>query len=106
MTTFDEREHAFENKFSHDLETLFKIKVRRAKLLGQWAAGHMGLTGEDAEVYSRAVADDDFNRKDGGQTVDRIMNDFGERGIDMSRHRVEREAEHLLQVARDQIMKA
>ena len=106
MTTFDEREQAFESKFSHDLETLFKIKARRARLLGQWAAGHMGLTGEDAEAYGRAIAAYDVDHKDGGQTVDRIMSDFGERGIDMSRHRVEREAEHLLQVARDQLMQA
>jgi hypothetical protein len=41
MTTFDNREQAFENKFAHDEEMLFKITARRNKLLGLWAAEPM-----------------------------------------------------------------
>lgn len=55
MTTFDEREAAFEKKFAHDEELRFKSMARRNRMLGQWAAERLGKSGEDAEDYSRAV---------------------------------------------------
>ena len=39
MTTFDDREKAFETKFAHDSEMQFRAEARRNKLLGLWAAG-------------------------------------------------------------------
>ena len=46
MTTFDDRENAFEKKFAHDEEMTFKAVARRNKLTGLWAAGLLGKTGE------------------------------------------------------------
>ena len=45
MTTFDEREHAFEAKLAHDEELKFKARARRDKRLGLWAAGLLGTSG-------------------------------------------------------------
>ncbi len=42
MTTFNDRENAFETKFAFDAEMQFKAEARRNKLLGLWAAGLMG----------------------------------------------------------------
>ena len=42
MTTFDDREKAFEAKYRNDQEMLFRIQNRRNKLLGVWAAQLMG----------------------------------------------------------------
>ncbi|MGB1154446.1 MAG: ATPase inhibitor subunit zeta, partial [Paracoccaceae bacterium] len=42
MTTFDERENAFENKFAFDSELQFKAEARRNKLIGLWAAHLLG----------------------------------------------------------------
>ena len=47
MTTFDDRENAFEAKFALDEAMKFKADARRNKLLGLWAAG---LMGKDAEA--------------------------------------------------------
>ena len=58
MTTFDDRENAFENKFAHDEELRFKAEARRNKLLGLWAAGLMGKTGDDAAAYAKLIADE------------------------------------------------
>jgi hypothetical protein len=55
MTTFDEREKAFENKFAHDEELKFKALARRNKLLGLWAAEKLGRTGADADAYAKDV---------------------------------------------------
>ena len=56
MSTFDERESAFENKFAHDAEMQFKAEARRNKLLGLWAAELLGKSGDDAESSSHADA--------------------------------------------------
>ena len=46
MTTFDDRERAFETKFARDEEMAFRVTARRNRLLGQWAAAKMNLTPE------------------------------------------------------------
>ena len=60
MTTFDDREHAFENKFAHDAEMQFKAEARRNKLLGLWAAELMGKSADDAADYAKEVVRADF----------------------------------------------
>ena len=51
MTTFGEREQAFETMFAHDKEMLFRAEARRAKLLATWACERMGLVGKEADRY-------------------------------------------------------
>ncbi len=55
MTSLDNRETAFENKYAQDQETLFRIESRASKLLGLWAAQEMGLAGDAAESYAAGV---------------------------------------------------
>src|SRR3546814_4108338 len=59
MTTFDNREKAFEEKFAHDAEITFRIAARRNRLLGLWAAERMKLTSEEADAYAKAVVQAD-----------------------------------------------
>jgi len=60
MTTFDDREKAAENRFALDEELRFKASARRNKLIGLWAAGLLGKTGEEADAYAKAVVLADF----------------------------------------------
>ena len=60
MTTFDDRERAFESKFALDAEMQFRAVARRNKLLGLWAAGLLGKTGAEAEAYAVEVVKSDF----------------------------------------------
>ena len=60
MTTFNDREKAFENKFAHDEEMQFKAAARRNKLLGLWAASLLGKTGAEADAYAMEVVRADF----------------------------------------------
>lgn len=55
MTTFDDRENAFENKFAHDEELKFRCAARRNKLVGLWAAEILGKAGEAASTYAKEV---------------------------------------------------
>ena len=58
--SFDDRRKGFESKWAHDAEIQFKIMARRNKLLGLWAAGEMGLSGDKAETYAKSVVAADF----------------------------------------------
>ena len=60
MTTFQDREKEFEARFKHDEELKFKVTARRNRLLGEWAAARMGLTGEAADAYAREVVEAEF----------------------------------------------
>lgn len=60
MTTFDDRENAFEAKFAHDTEMQFRAEARRNKLLGLWAAGLLGKSGDEAADYAMSVVASDF----------------------------------------------
>ncbi|MFL2786784.1 MAG: DUF1476 domain-containing protein [Paracoccaceae bacterium] len=60
MTTFDERENAFEAKFALDSEMQFKAEARRNKLIGLWAADLLGIEGEKAKDYALDVIRSDF----------------------------------------------
>ena len=91
MTTFDEREKAFERKFAHDEELRFKSTVRRNKLTGLWAAEKLGLSGEDAEAYAKSIVKADFQEAGDSDVLRKLQADFAAKGIQMSEedlHRV------------------
>lgn len=60
MTTFNDREKAFENKFAHDAEKQFMAQARRNKLVGLWAASLLGKTGSEADAYAMEIVTADF----------------------------------------------
>ena len=77
MTTFDDRENAFENKFAHDAEMQFKAEARRNKLLGLWAAGLMGKSGEAADEYAKEVVKADFEEAGHEDVYRKVAGDLG-----------------------------
>lgn len=104
MTTFDEREQAFENKFKHDQELLFRIYARRAKLAGLWAADLMGMAGEDADAYAKQIVSVDFEEAGHQDIVRRLRKDFDAKGVECSDHKIEKKLADLLEDARAQVM--
>lgn len=82
MTTFDDRESAFENKFAHDEELQFKITARRNKLVGLWAADQMGLTPEEADAYAKSVVQADFEEAGDEDVVRKLLGDLTSAGVE------------------------
>ncbi len=82
MTTFDDRERAFEAKFARDEEMAFRIVARRNKLLGQWAAARMGLTPEESESYSRSVVHAEFEDSGEDDVARKLIGDLLAAGIE------------------------
>ena len=79
MSSFDDRENAFENKFAHDAEMQFKAEARRNKLLGLWAAGLMGKSGDDAEAYAKEVIRSDFEEAGDEDVLRKVAGDLGDK---------------------------
>ncbi|WP_212525732.1 DUF1476 domain-containing protein [Actibacterium sp. MT2.3-13A] len=77
MTTFDDRENAFENKFAHDQEMQFKAQARANKLLGLWAAELMGKTGAEADAYAKEVIHADFEEAGHEDVFRKVSGDLG-----------------------------
>ena len=78
MTTFDDRENAFENKFAHDEEMKFRAEARRNKLLGLWAAELMGKSGDEADAYGKEVVKADFEEAGDEDVYRKVSGDLGD----------------------------
>ena len=81
MTTFDKREEGFEKLFAHDEELRFKATARGNKLLGLWAAGLLGKTGDEAEAYAKEVVLADFEEAGHEDVVRKVVKDLADKGV-------------------------
>ena len=104
MTTFNDREKAFEDKYKHDQDLQFKVEVRRNKLLGLWVAEMLGLSGADAEAYAKEVVSADFEEPGDADLIRKIQGDTQPKNIDLSEHRLRKKMDELVAVAKEQIM--
>ncbi|MEL6466307.1 MAG: DUF1476 domain-containing protein [Pseudomonadota bacterium] len=102
MSTFDDRENAFENKFAHDAEMQFKADARRNKLLGLWAAELLGKTGEDAADYAREVIKSDFEEAGDEDVFRKVSGDLGNKADETT---IRTKMVELMAEAKAQLMK-
>jgi hypothetical protein len=75
-----DKERAEEAKWQLDQDTMFRIRNRRNKLLGLWAAEVMGHSGAEAESYAQAVVKADFEKDGDDDVVDKVAADLKEAG--------------------------
>ena len=83
MTTFDNREKAFENKFAHDADLKFKAESRRNKMLAEWAGGKMGITGAALEAYVKEVRKSDLAEVGDHDVFRKVKADLAAKGVNV-----------------------
>jgi len=76
MTTFDDREQAFEAKYAHDADMQFRAEARCNKLVGLWAAELLGKTGDAAAEYAMTVVSADFEEPGNEDVVRKLATDL------------------------------
>ena len=103
MADFNDREKGYERDFERKQELAFKVKARRNHLLGLWAAGQMGLSGDAAEAYARSVTDPSQHLHGDTQIVDKILGDFKAKGVALDATRVNLELAHFAGQAEKQV---
>ncbi len=101
MSTFDDRENAFEAKFAHDAEMQFKAQARANKLLGLWAAGLLGKSADDAAAYAVEVITADFEEAGHEDVVRKVVGDLGNK---VTAEEVRAKMAELLPIAKAQLM--
>lgn len=103
MSQFDDRERAEEAKFSLDQELEFKAQARRAKLVGKWAAGLMGLAESAADDYAKSVVIADLEEAGVEDLFKKIRRDLDMHAVQLSDHQIRAKMEECLIEARNQI---
>lgn len=96
MTMFDKREEGFEKKFAHDEELRFKATARRNKLLGLWAAEHLGKTGADADAYAKSVIMADFEEAGDEDVFRKVKGDLNTASIGQSDQQIRQAMNELM----------
>lgn len=104
MTSFDEREKAFEKKYQHDQDLQFKVTARKNKLLGLWAAGLMGKSGDAAEAYAKDVVMADFEKPGDSDVMAKLAKDLADAGKPTEEHTIRKQADRLADEAKKQVM--
>ena len=104
MTTFNNREKAFEDKYKHDQDLQFKVEVRRNKLLGLWVAELLGMSGADADAYAKEVVSADFEEPGDADVVRKVLGDTEPKNLDLNEPSLRKKMDELLTVAKEQIM--
>lgn len=84
MTQFDDRQKAFEAQFARDQDMQFRITARRNRLVGEWAAGRMGLTPEETDAYAKAVVQADFEEAGDEDVIRKLAGDLTAAGVEIS----------------------
>ena len=103
MTQFDDREKAYEAQFRREQETAFRITVRRDKLLGLWAAGLLGLEGDEAVAYAKGLINVEVSA--GSHDIAHLVfTDLTARGIATSAEAVAHQLGHWHEIAREQVL--
>ena len=103
MTTFEDREKGYERKFAHDQELKFRATARRNKMLGLWAAEQLGLSGEEAQAYTKEVIKADLEIPGDDDVFRKIRRDFDAKGVQKSDHQIRSKIVDLMGVAISQI---
>ena len=101
MTTFNDREQGFERKFALDQEQEFKAHARRNRLLGEWAAGLMGLQSSHVTEYAKAVVRSDFELPGDEDVLRKVFEDLKGAGVAISEGEVRMKMAELLAQARE-----
>jgi hypothetical protein len=98
---FKDREKAFEGRWAHDEEMRFKIVARCNKLLGLWAAGELGKSGDAAQAYAKDVIAAEFSESGDEGVFHKVRKDLDPAKV--TDHTIRRKMAELLETAAEQV---
>ncbi|MEM0990320.1 MAG: DUF1476 domain-containing protein [Pseudomonadota bacterium] len=103
-SSLEERERGFERKFAHDAEMQFKAEARRNRLLGEWAAEKMGVSGDAAQAYAKEVVAADFEEPGDEDVFRKVSGDFEAKGVSIAEEEIRAKMAELMAEAKAQLM--
>ena len=103
MTTFDERKNAFEKKFALDQDLKFKAESRRNKMIAEWAAAKLGITGAALDDYVKSVRKADLAEKGDDDVFRKIRADLDAKSLAVTDTEIREAMMRFLETAATQI---
>jgi hypothetical protein len=100
MTSFADRERAFEAKFASDEHAEFRAQARRDRQLALWAGEQLGLSGEALENYVLEVWRADLQHPGDSDVAEKVRADLQKGGVSISAPELEARMHQLLLEAR------
>jgi len=101
MSSLDNREKGFEKKFANEQEQEFRAFARRNRMLGEWAAGLMGL--QNVADYAQAVVKSDFEQPGDEDVLRKVSKDLSGSGLSVGEGEVRAKMDEFLAIARGQL---
>ena len=103
MGILDDRKRGAEEKFRVEQEILFKVRARRNRLFGKWAADQLGLAGNEADEYARSVVFVELETPGDDSLLSKVEADFDVGAVKTSRTQLRETLERFAEEARVQV---
>ena len=103
MNTFEDRKKGYEAKYLKDQESQFKIRAKRNKFLGVWAAEI--IKPENIDEYVKEVRLSNLEKPGDDDIIDKLLNDFENKSVNISREDIVKKIEECQQQGIDEFMK-
>jgi len=103
MSSFEDRKKGFESKFIHDEETLFKIKAKRNKFLGEWIADKLNKTDKDKEDYILDVRKSGMEKSGDENIFKKVKNDLSQAGLNNMDEEIRNKMNEFMETAKKTI---
>ena len=100
MDTFEDRKKGFETKYLRDQEAQFKIRTKRNKFLGLWAAEL--VKPENVDEYVKEVRLSDLEKPGDDDIIDKLLKDFENNSVNISREDIVKKIEECQQQGIDE----
>ncbi|MGR3637316.1 MAG: ATPase inhibitor subunit zeta [Shimia sp.] len=78
MSTFEDRETAFEAKFAMDEQKDFIARMRRNRFMAVWASAKKGETVEQARAFGRELVKKDLQEIGDDDVIEAVMSYLGD----------------------------
>ena len=103
MNTFEDRKKGYEAKYLKDQEAQFKIRAKRNKFLGLWAAEI--VKPENIDEYVKEVRLSNLERPGDDDIIDKLLKDFENKSVNISKEDIVKKIEECQQKGIDEFMK-
>jgi hypothetical protein len=101
MRSLTDREKGFEARFSEEESQEFRATARRNRMLGEWAAGLMGL--ENVDEYAQAIVKSEVDQPDDEDVLRKVSQDLTGSGLTVSQGEIRARMDEFLAIARGQV---
>ena len=103
MDTFEDRKKGFETKYLRDQEAQFKIRTKRNKFLGLWAAEL--VKPKDVDEYVKEVRLSALEKPGDDDIINKVLKDFENNSVNISRQDIDKKIGECQQQGLDEFMK-